>query len=185
MGNTATYAFPYPDKTNPRTAPADLKALADAIDAELANRPWWAFARWTTGTIGTAADVVMTGWDVTELNFSIGSPSPAGGIVVPKAGMYLVTVDCTFIATWSGGPQMNIGAKTTAGRETLLSRNEPGSTGGQRRSYSVTGMLRAAAGETISGFMNNGGGTGTVTFAGDTSPGGRWSSRFNGMWIAP
>jgi hypothetical protein len=37
MGNTATYAFPYPDKTSPKTAPADIKALADSVDAKVLN----------------------------------------------------------------------------------------------------------------------------------------------------
>jgi hypothetical protein len=38
MGNTANYVFPYPDKTSPKTAPADMKTLADAIDAHLLQR---------------------------------------------------------------------------------------------------------------------------------------------------
>jgi hypothetical protein len=186
MGNTSNYNFPYPDKTSPKTAPADVKALADAIDAKLFGdvRPWWSFVRWTTGALGTGADATMTGWDLQESNFAIGSPSPGGGIVVPRAGLYLVQVDVVFLATWAGAPLISAGAKTTNGREIYVQRNEPNSAGGQRRGYSVTGMLRAVVGETINGFMNQPGGTGTVNFAAGTSPGDRSSSRFSGIWIA-
>lgn len=193
MALTTNYSFRYPVKGDSRNPNLDIQNLAEDVDAKIAAdaasppRPWWSFVRWTTGSLGTGTDATMTGWDLQEGNFSFGSPSPGGGIVVPKAGLYLVQVNVVFIATWAGVPLISVGAKTSAAapREIYVQRAEPNSSGGQRRGYSVSGMLRAAVGETINGFMNQPGGTGTVNFASASSPGDRSASRFSGIWIAP
>ena len=84
---TTNYGFPYPVKGDGRQTAQDIEALAEAIDTKFAAdaRPWWSFVRWTTGSLGTGADAAMAGWDLQESNFSIGSPSLGGGIVVPKS----------------------------------------------------------------------------------------------------
>lgn len=186
MAVTTNYGFPYPVKGDSRFTAADIEALAEAIDAKFLaiERPWWSFVRWTSGNLGTGTDATMTGWDLQESNFAVGSPSPGGGIVVPKAGLYLVSVNVVFVATWAGIPLISAGAKTTGGREIYEQRSENNSAGGQRRGYSVHGMLRATVGETINGFMNQPGGSGTISFAQGSSPGDRSASRFSGLWIA-
>ena len=80
---------------------------------------------------------------------------------------------------------ISAGAKTTGGREIYEQRSENNSAGGQRRGYSCSGMLRAVVGESIGGFMNQPGGSGTVNFATGSSPGDRSCNRFSGIWIGP
>lgn len=189
-GATPTYGFPYPVKGDGRNSPLDIQALAEAVEAELASRPWWSFIRWTSGSLGTGVDATLTGWDSQEANFSYGTTSPAGGVVVPKAGLYAITVDLTFLATWVAGMTIvNIGIRTlgsTPVREIWVQRQEPGSGGGgQRRSFNLAGTIRCAAGDSIIGFMNQGGGTGTVTHAPTSTNNDRSSTRFNGRWVAP
>lgn len=190
IGNTGPQG---PQGTTGATGPQGPKGDTGATGpqgpagADASTNPWWSFVRWTQGVLGTGADAQVTLWDLQESNFAIGAPNPTGGIVIPRDGLYLVSVDVELAATWAGSPQCNVGAKTSAipPREIYLARQEPNSAGGQRRSYSVTGMLRAVAGETIWAFMNQPGGTGTVNHSSGTAPGDRRSSRFSGQWIAP
>ena len=189
MGATTNYGFPFPVKGDTRFAAADIEALAEAIDAKFAAdaRPWWSFVRWTLGSLGTASDAPLGGWDLQESNFTLGTPSIGGGVVAPKAGLYLCTANVVFLATWAGIPLMSMGVKTSAAspREIYVQRNENNSAGSQRRGYSVSGALRVAVGETLNVFMNQPGGTGTVNHSPGSAPGDRSSSRFSGLWIGP
>jgi hypothetical protein len=189
-GATPTYAFPYPVKGDGRNSPLDIQALAQAVENELSTRPWWSFVRWTSGTLGTGTDATLTGWDSQEANFSYGVTSPAGGVIVPKAGLYQVTVDLTFLATWGGSPLplVSVGFRTIGPtvREVYLQRQEGSSGGGgQRRSFCVPGMVRCAVGDSIVGLMNQSGGTGTVTHSPTQTNNDRSSTRFSGFWVAP
>lgn len=40
MGTTANNAWPYPDPASPPNAPAQIQALADAIDADITDTGW-------------------------------------------------------------------------------------------------------------------------------------------------
>jgi hypothetical protein len=133
--------------------------------------------------VGSGNDALIAGWDLIEASWNTGAE--VQGFVAPIDGLYLVTVELTFGGfTWSTGQNlMNVGAKTTGGREIYLQRNEPSSGGGgQRRSYTVSGVLRMAAGEKCTAFMNNGTGS-SVTHSDGVSPGNRNSSRLNAVWI--
>ena len=132
-GATPVYAFPYPVKGDGRNSPLDIQALAEAVEAELSTRPWWSFVRWTSGSLGTGTDATLTGWDSQEANFSYGTTSPPGGVVVPKAGLYAITVDLTMLATWVAGMTIvSVGVRTIGPtvREFYVQRQEPGSGGG-------------------------------------------------------
>lgn len=151
--------------------------------------PWWSFVRWSSGVLGGGVDATMQAWDLQESNFAIGDPnSGGGGIIAPRDGLYLVEAVVEYLCLpWPGSGQllMSLGVKTSAAapREIFLQRSEPNG-GSNRRSYSVTGMLRAVAGERINAFMNNGSGA-NVTHSSGASPGDRHASRFSGQWIAP
>ena len=194
MAVTPNYGFRYPVKGDTRGTALDIQNLAMDVDSRLAaeaaspTRPWWSFVRWTSGSLGTAVDVAVIAWDLQESNFTLATPVQNGAVIVPRDGMYLLNGDVEFLATWAGNPQCSVGMKTTSApiREIMLSRNENNSAGGQRRSYSPSGMMRALAGQEIYLFMNQPGGSGTVNHsAGDGSPGGRHASRFSGLWVGP
>ena len=157
--------------------------------ADASANPWWSFVRWTQGVVGGTADAPMQAWDLQESNFTIGDPNAGGGgIIAPRDGLYLVEVVIEYwLAPWpaSGQILMSAGAKTSAAaqREIFIQRSEPNG-GSNRRTYCVTGMLRAVAGERINAFMNNGSGQ-SVTHSSGASPGDRHATRFSGQWIAP
>ena len=157
--------------------------------ADASANPWWSFVRWTSGVLGGAADAPMQAWDLQESNFTIGDPNAGGGgIIAPRDGLYLVEVVIEYwLAPWPATGQilMSAGAKTSAvnQREIFIQRSEPNG-GSNRRTYCVTGMLRAVAGERINAFMNNGSGQ-SVTHSAGAAPGDRHATRFSGQWIAP
>ncbi|HET6194114.1 MAG TPA: hypothetical protein VFE12_00100 [Acetobacteraceae bacterium] len=174
--------LPYPEDTDAVKQGAQaIKALAQAIEAQ----PWISFARWTQGTVAGAADAIVSAWDLTEGNFA--ANDAGGGFTCPKAGLYLVTVDLEFSCAWpAGGPLVSVGAKTSSAppREIYLQRAEASSAGATRRSYSVSGLLRMAVGETCRAFMNNGTGISIQHSSGITAND-RHSTRFSARWVAP
>lgn len=174
--------LPYPEDTDQVMMGAQaIKALATAIEAQ----PWISFARWTQGTVGATADAPISGWDLTEGNFAANDAS--GGFTCPKSGLWAITLDLEFSAAWpAGNTLMSVGVKTSAvpPRELFLQRAEPNSAGAVRRCYSLSGMLRIAAGETCRAFMNNATGS-SIQHSSGVTANDRHSTRFSARWVAP
>jgi hypothetical protein len=178
-----TGGLPYPEDTDALMAGAQaIKALAQAIDA----RPWVHMVRWTQGNLGTGADAPLNTWDFQESNFPIGETPAQGGFITPVSGLYMLTLSVEFFAAWTGNPLLSAGFKSSAvpPREIFLQRIEAVAST-NRRVYNVAGILRLAAGERCSAFMNQPGGFGTVNHSSGAAPHDRHSSRFAGEWIAP
>jgi hypothetical protein len=190
-GGVTPGGLPYPDDDDPVMAGAQaIKALAQAID----TRPWYNLVRWTTGTVGGAVDAVLTGWDLRETNYPASleiNDATGGGWVCQLAGLYAVTVTQSWVyASWAGGTQMGVGAKTAGVpllHEIYGQWTQVGYAGGmQRRTYSVSGLLRVAAGEWVRAVQNNGAG-GSVNYSGAAPAGAdnRHCLRFSALWVAP
>jgi len=191
MAITTNYGFRYPVKGDTRGTALDIQHLAEDVDSKIAAdaasppRPWWSFIRYSAGTLGTATDAPLIAYDIQESNFTLTTPVQNGAVVIPRDGMYFVTADVELLATFVVS-QCSIGIKTNASppREVFVSRNENSSAGGNRRSYSVNGMLRALAGQEMNVFMNQPGGM-SVQHSSGAAPGDRHASRFSGFWIGP
>lgn len=185
--------LPYPEPTDALMLGADaIKALAQAIEA----RAWWSFIRWNGGTLGSASDAAMTGWDLKESNFATGEPGEVIGVICPKSGLYRVEAFVSFVNSFpTGNPQFSVGVKTggtgtpaIAVCEIAAQSGEQSTAGNQRRDYYANGIIRVSQGDTIRGFMNNFQGISALTFAGSAGAaprGNRFSSRFAGWWFAP
>jgi hypothetical protein len=175
-----------PGPTGPQGAKGDPGATGPQGPAGVAPTPLWInMVRWSSGTVGSAADVGQAMWDLVE-NGGIAANGVAG-FIAPIDGLYDISVQLEFQCTWpaAGAPNlMSVGCKTSGGREMSLQRAEPSSGGGQRRSYAIAGLLRMVAGETCNFFMNNGTGI-TVTHSNGASPGDRHATRFSARWVAP
>lgn len=187
---TTPGGLPYPEDTDAVMAGAQaIKALAQAID----SRPWWSFVRWTGGTLGSAADAVMTAWDLKESNFTTDAAEVAG-VIVPKSGLYRVEAFVSFATTFPAGTnQFSVGVKSGGTGTPAIPVSELQSqdgvaptSGNQRRDFYAHGLIRVSAGDTIRGFQNNFQGISGLTFGGGAPPrGNRFSSRFAGWWFAP
>jgi hypothetical protein len=189
LGATAG-GLPYPEDSDAVMLGAQaIKALAQAID----NRPWINYIRWTAGTLGSATDANMTGWDLREGNFTRDDVAEPHGFVVPAnyGGLWWVDAYISFVNTFpSGVPQFSVGVKSLIAPvvELQYQRGEMATSGNQRRDYHASGILRVPAGDTLRAFMNNYQGISGLTFAGSAGApprGNRFSSRFTARWWAP
>jgi hypothetical protein len=187
LGATAG-GLPYPEDTDPVMAGAQaIKALAQAIDA----RPWVRFVRWTGGTLGSAADALMTAWDLKEGNFVRDDVAEPAGFVVPAGygGLWAVMAYTSFATTFPAGvPQISVGVFASGGAAIQYQRGEMSTSGNQRRDYQASGVIRVAAGEWVRGFRNNFQNISGLTFAGSggaAPQGNRFSDRLTARWVAP
>jgi len=60
MPNTPNYGFPFPSLSDVPNVPADMEALAEAIDTELTTRPEWQIAARNFGTIAGNGEITET-----------------------------------------------------------------------------------------------------------------------------
>lgn len=95
MGNTSNYNFPYPDKTSPKTSPADMKALADAIDARIAVNARilgddWALYVALREAHRVAFPSTVTNWQVSQPFSPLIGGGAAGAMVMTNSRVVLV-----------------------------------------------------------------------------------------------
>ena len=88
MPSTFVYGFPYPEPFDPPDGPAQLRALAEAVETTLANN----FVR-KGDLVTNAADYGAVGDGITNSTTALQSAinnAPAGGTVLIPAGLYIV-----------------------------------------------------------------------------------------------
>jgi hypothetical protein len=117
-GFTVPLLFPYPQPTDPADAPAQIQALAEAVDAEMTDAEnqlanitdppvaWiGAGAQVIPNALGTTIVWSSEFFDNASMVDLVSSPTE---IIIPSNGFYMISCEIAFEANGTGGRQLEI-----------------------------------------------------------------------------
>lgn len=180
MGSTSPDSLPYPELSAAANVPADIRALAEAVQTALNNLDLGGVQKRVMRTasnqsISNGATTTLNTWETYSANNDTGTlfSYSSGVLTCVKAGNYRVWASASLAGGGSGTWAINIKHGST-----IVQRRQANQ-GGDFSSLSVEASLMIAVGETLEIQVTNSTGSARNCYGG-TSDRALWTVQFDG-----
>lgn len=178
---TTPRGLPYPASTDTPDVPADIQALAEAMEDVFDNQPYCSVQNNTTQSISTASWTAATfDTDNSDAYSMHSTSSNTSRIIAPAAGLYIVTANFAFASNGTGTRKAQL-RKNAAGVST--SGTSLGHTGGAPQTAlqyfgSISAIVQLAASDYVELFVYQDSGGSLATVASTST------NLFHGVMVA-